>query len=94
MLDKDTLYIDENIAQGLGWEPGRGLDGVQLPLHGWEKGYSVITRKGTDAGWNVDLSNSVRLKLTSLISELLAKGTIESSRNPIVLKVLEGLKDV
>ena len=49
-LEKDTLYVDEGVARGLGWEPGQPLDGVELTLHGWEKGYFVITRKGTDAG--------------------------------------------
>ncbi|KAH6913305.1 hypothetical protein BKA70DRAFT_1397346 [Coprinopsis sp. MPI-PUGE-AT-0042] len=72
-LDGETLYIEQPLAEALGWREGAPTEGIPLRLSGWSPHYFAITRKGTDA-------------------DLLAHGTIESSRNPSVIATLEYLK--
>ncbi|OBZ76395.1 hypothetical protein A0H81_03787 [Grifola frondosa] len=69
-LDHETLYVDQGLAEALGWKPDQGVEGVQLTLSGWAPHYFAIARTGSD-------------------SDLLARGTVESSRNPKVQQVLE-----
>ncbi|TBU29951.1 hypothetical protein BD311DRAFT_659881 [Dichomitus squalens] len=73
VLDNGTLYVDQALAEALGWTPTQ-TQGVSLTLSGWEPHYFAIARTGTD-------------------SDLLARGTVESSRNPAVQQMLEYLKD-
>ncbi|TFK17068.1 hypothetical protein FA15DRAFT_605797, partial [Coprinopsis marcescibilis] len=68
-----TLYINQELAQALGWTEETPTKGVSLRLSGWSPHYFAITRKGTD-------------------TDLLAHGTIESSRNATVVATLEYLK--
>ncbi|OBZ65855.1 hypothetical protein A0H81_14099 [Grifola frondosa] len=74
VLDNETLYIDQQLAEALGWKPNQKLDGLPLTLSGWAPSYFAIARTGSD-------------------SDLLARGTVESSRNPNVHEVLDYLKD-
>ncbi|EJD45760.1 hypothetical protein AURDEDRAFT_165210 [Auricularia subglabra TFB-10046 SS5] len=69
-----TVYIDQKLAEALGWDPEKGRECVQLTLSGWAPNYFAITAEGTDA-------------------DLLARGTVESSKNPVLLGVLEDLKE-
>ena len=57
-LDGQTLYVEKELAQALGWTPGISTDGVSLLLSGWDPHYFAITQTGTDAGM---LSNYVTL---------------------------------
>jgi len=49
-LSGETLYIEQDLAEALGWTPEHTTDGVSLRLSGWGPNYFVITQKGTDAG--------------------------------------------
>lgn len=49
-LDGETLYIDKELAEALGWREGGPTEGVPLRLSGWSPHYFAITQKGTDAG--------------------------------------------
>ncbi|KAI0364527.1 hypothetical protein BV20DRAFT_956031 [Pilatotrama ljubarskyi] len=78
--DNDTLYIDQELAEALGWTPqvahsDSGTPGtVSLTLSGWAPHYFAIARTGSD-------------------SDRLARATVESSCNPRVQAMLEYLKD-
>ncbi|KAI0662953.1 hypothetical protein C8Q70DRAFT_1050657 [Cubamyces menziesii] len=74
VLDNGTVYVDQALAEALGWTPDQPTEGVPLTLSGWEPHYFAIARTGTD-------------------SDLLARGTVESSRNPRVKQMLDYLKD-
>jgi len=75
VLDNETLYIDQILAEALGWKPDEtNKDGVSLTLSGWSPHYFAIAKTGTD-------------------SDLLARNTVESSRNPRVQEILAYLKD-
>lgn len=50
VLDNETLYVDQQLAEALGWKPGQGIDGVPLTLSGWPPHYFAIARTGTDSG--------------------------------------------
>lgn len=69
-----TVYIDQKLAEALGWNPDKGRECVPLTLSGWAPHYFAITAEGTDA-------------------DLLARGTVESSKNPVLQGVLEDLKE-
>ncbi|OCH84001.1 hypothetical protein OBBRIDRAFT_742357 [Obba rivulosa] len=73
VLDGDTLYVNQALAEALGWSPAQ-TKGVSLTLSGWAPQYFAITRSGSD-------------------SDLLARATVESSRNPRVQEMLDYLKD-
>ena len=60
-LDGQTLYVEKELAQALGWAPGISTDVVSLRLSGWDPHYFAITQTGTDAGM---LSNYVTLVQT------------------------------
>ena len=49
-LDGETLYIEQDLAQALGWREGAPTEGIPLRLSGWSPHYFAITQKGTDAG--------------------------------------------
>lgn len=93
-LDRNTLYISKSTARALGWTPEQDLCGVQLTLHGWAPGYFAIAQTNSDSGEPVypEVRLGSKKTLTQHI-ERLARATIESSRNPAVLEVLEQLKD-
>ncbi|KAF8966505.1 hypothetical protein BDZ97DRAFT_1657605 [Flammula alnicola] len=74
ILDNDTLYIEQPLAEALGWKPDVSSQGIPLTLSGWQPHYFAITRTGTDA-------------------DLLARETVESSRDPRVQEILQYLKD-
>ncbi|KIY46959.1 hypothetical protein FISHEDRAFT_59976 [Fistulina hepatica ATCC 64428] len=74
VLDYETLYIDQRLAEALGWNKETGVEGVPLTLSGWSPSYFAIARTGSE-------------------SDLLARGTVESSRNPRVKEVLDYLKE-
>jgi hypothetical protein len=60
VLDNNTLYVDQTIAEALGWKPDtESKDGVPLTLTGWSPHYFTIARTGTDSG----ISSSVVLSL-------------------------------
>ncbi|KAI0357839.1 hypothetical protein OH77DRAFT_1421960 [Trametes cingulata] len=80
VLDNETLYIDQELAEALGWTPqstqsDSGTPGtVALTLSGCAPHYFAIARTGSD-------------------SDRLARATVESSRNPRVQEMLDYLKD-
>ena len=49
-LDGQTLYIEKELAEALGWTKDTPTEGVPLRLSGWSPNYFAITQKGTDAG--------------------------------------------
>ena len=49
VLDNGTLYVDQALAEALGWTPTQ-TEGVPLTLSGWEPHYFAIARTGTDSG--------------------------------------------
>ena len=49
MLDNETLYIDQELAEALGWDATK-RDSVPLTLSGWAPRYFAIARTGSDAG--------------------------------------------
>ncbi|KAI5122740.1 hypothetical protein M0805_009825 [Coniferiporia weirii] len=50
VLDNQTLYIDQTLAEALGWKPEQGSDaGVQLSLSGWGPTYFAIAPTGSDS---------------------------------------------
>lgn len=91
-LDNETLYVPESVAKALRWKPGQDLKGLQLTLHGWEPGYFAISRTGSESGEIILGFDFVQQLMTGSI-ERLAKSTIESSRNPLMLEALKNLKD-
>ncbi|RDX49905.1 hypothetical protein OH76DRAFT_1381557 [Lentinus brumalis] len=48
VLDNDTLYIDQGLAEALGWDRVK-QDSVPLTLHGWGPTYFAIARTGSDS---------------------------------------------
>ncbi|KAJ3541250.1 hypothetical protein NMY22_g3962 [Coprinellus aureogranulatus] len=48
-LDGETLYVEQELAEALGWRGGGPTEGVTLRLSGWSPHYFAITQKGTDA---------------------------------------------
>ncbi|KAF8894318.1 hypothetical protein CPB84DRAFT_1782777 [Gymnopilus junonius] len=49
LLDHQTLYISQELAEALGWQRTRSTEPVELTLSGWEPAYFVITPTGTDS---------------------------------------------
>ena len=49
-LDGGTLYVEQGVAEALGWTQDTPVDGVSLRLSGWGPHYFAITQEGTDAG--------------------------------------------
>lgn len=52
MLDNQTLYINQEMAEALGWKESNGgaAESVQLTLNGWAPTYFTITPAGTNSG--------------------------------------------
>ena len=51
VLDNDTLYVDQELAESLGWRAEtNAAEGVPLTLHGWGPHFFAITRTGSDSG--------------------------------------------
>lgn len=50
VLDNQTLYIPQELAETLGWKADQGVDGLSLSLHGQSPNFFTITPKGTDSG--------------------------------------------
>ncbi|KAI8975928.1 hypothetical protein BD414DRAFT_423580 [Trametes punicea] len=48
VLDNGTLYVDQAVAEALGWSPTQP-QGVPLTLSGWAPHYFAIARTGTDS---------------------------------------------
>ncbi|RPD62197.1 hypothetical protein L226DRAFT_532773 [Lentinus tigrinus ALCF2SS1-7] len=48
VLDQETLYIDQDLAEALGWNPAT-RNSVPLTLHGWAPAYFAIARTGSDS---------------------------------------------
>ncbi len=49
VLDNDTVYVDQELAEALGWAPTQ-TQGVSLTLSGWAPNYFAIARTGSDSG--------------------------------------------
>lgn len=93
-LDNETLYVEQPLAEALGWNPAQPSQSVTLTLSGWTPRYFAIARSGSDAGFCSSLDSFRHYVLTTAItSELPARGTVESANNPHVQKVLQHLKD-
>lgn len=50
VLDNETLYIDQQLAEALGWKQDQDLGGVPLTLSGWAPSYFAIARTGSESG--------------------------------------------
>jgi len=51
ILDNQTLYVDQSLAQALGWKPEQGSEaGVELSLSGWGPNYFTISPAGSESG--------------------------------------------
>ncbi|KAI0714040.1 hypothetical protein C8T65DRAFT_645309 [Cerioporus squamosus] len=48
VLDNETLYIDQHLAEALGWDRER-QESIPLTLHGWGPNYFAIARTGSDS---------------------------------------------
>lgn len=95
VLDNGTLYVDQAVAEALGWTADKG-SGTSLTLSGWAPHYFAITQSGTDNGkpWFLPFSAPHPNQLPLfLLLDLLARGTVESSQNPKVQQVLYYLKE-
>ena len=101
-LDGQTLYINKEIAEALGWKPQTtqerihsNSDGIGLSLHGWAPNYFTITPKGSDSCTSAKVIASVYLYLIQLCVSTgrLAKNSVESSQEDNVKRVLAYLKD-
>ena len=49
VLDGETLYVDQSLAEALGWNPSRPKS-VSLTLSGWAPHYFAICRSNSDSG--------------------------------------------
>jgi hypothetical protein len=59
ILDNQTLYVDQSLAEALGWKPEEGSDaGIELSLSGWGPTYFTIAPTGSESGESqrVDIS--------------------------------------
>ncbi|KAJ7230672.1 hypothetical protein GGX14DRAFT_584239 [Mycena pura] len=63
VLDNNTLYVEQPVAEALGWERGKA---VQLTLSGWAPNYFAIASSGSDsdrlARGTVESSNNPKLR--------------------------------
>lgn len=50
VLENETLYIDQSLAEALGWKPAEGEKPVSLTLHGSSPKFFAIAETGTDSG--------------------------------------------
>ena len=95
VLDNETLYVEQPLAEALGWTPDVPSEkGVSLTLSGWAPHYFAIAPTGSDSGEHRgEPIKPLILNLSSQHVDRLARGTVESSRNPRVQELLEYLKD-
>ncbi|KAL6301118.1 hypothetical protein BKA93DRAFT_739271 [Sparassis latifolia] len=49
LLDNQTLYVDQELAEALGWKANGGPEGLSLTLNGWAPHYFTIAPTGTDS---------------------------------------------
>lgn len=91
VLDNGTLYIDQDLAEALGWDSEQ-RNGVSLKLHGWAPTYFTITQTGSESGMSSILSQ-LMVRRPIATAETLAKRTAESGSDSGVQRVLEYLKD-
>jgi hypothetical protein len=51
ILDDQTLYVDQSLAEALGWKPEQRSDaGIELSLSGWGPTYFTIAPTGSESG--------------------------------------------
>ena len=51
VLDNETLYIEQPLAEALGWKPDVDpTKGVPLTLSGWAPNYFAIAKTDSDSG--------------------------------------------
>ncbi|KAJ6504227.1 hypothetical protein C8R47DRAFT_1067171 [Mycena vitilis] len=66
VLDNNTLYVEQPVAEALGWDPAAGATPVQLTLSGWAPNYFAIAPSGSDsdrlARGTVESSNNPKLR--------------------------------
>lgn len=48
-LDNETVYVEQPLAEALGWDPAQPSQSVTLSLSGWAPHFFAITRSGSDA---------------------------------------------
>ncbi|TFY54714.1 hypothetical protein EVG20_g9595 [Dentipellis fragilis] len=49
VLDNDTLYVDQPLAEALSWNAEIGTSGMPLTLSGWAPHYFAIAPSGSDS---------------------------------------------
>ncbi|KAI9058158.1 hypothetical protein FKP32DRAFT_1761665 [Trametes sanguinea] len=72
VLDNETLYVPQELAEALGWDATKQDGSVPLTLRGWSPRYFPITRKGSDSDVLVQntLENSRDPKLQEALEYL------------------------
>lgn len=74
ILDNQTLYVDQSLAEALGWKPDQGSDaGIELSLSGWGPTYFTIAPTGSESGQSQCIDVSIVLILLSPKIALLAE---------------------
>ncbi|KAI0688891.1 hypothetical protein C8Q76DRAFT_260106 [Earliella scabrosa] len=69
VLDNETLYIDQELAEALGWDATK-RDSVPLTLSGWAPRYFAIARTGSDTCWRVRLQKAVVIQMWGRCSNI------------------------
>jgi len=90
-----TLYIEKPLAEALGWNPETGTDRCIIAPQRLEPRFFAITPTDTDLVcvsclFDIQLLKDVHSNVR--VEDLLARATVESSRNPRVQQVLSYLK--
>ncbi|KAL0961217.1 hypothetical protein HGRIS_006184 [Hohenbuehelia grisea] len=49
VCDGQTLYLNQEIMQALGWPNEPGVEGLSLSLHRWDPNYIAVTVRGSDS---------------------------------------------
>lgn len=50
LLDGQTLYVGQELAEAMGWSEKMGAEGVKLSLHGLSPTFFAVTPSGSDSG--------------------------------------------
>jgi hypothetical protein len=91
ILDNQTLYVDQSLAEALGWKPEQGSDaGIELSLSGCQP-TSQLHRPGVKV-----VSHSAWMSPSFSFcchQDRLARGVVESSHNANVKRVLDYLEE-
>lgn len=92
ILDNQTLYVNQSLAEALGWKPEQGSDaGIKLSLSGWGPTYFTIAPTGSESGESQCIDISIVLILLSPRSSC-SRGSGKQSqcKSPASFRLFEG----